>query len=97
LQTAKLRVENSTLQKKLTAAVDVAKKFDGQNKDLLKKVDRLSKELEAGGRRARKLTAAKSNDCARSQQTACDSSCDMVSSSIAFILWNHSITMIILE
>jgi len=75
--TAKLRVENSTLQKKLTAAVDVAKKFDGQNKDLLKKVDRLSKELEAGGRRARKLTAAKSNDCARNQQTACDSSCDM--------------------
>jgi len=87
LQTAKLRVENSTLQKKLTAAVEVAKKFDGQNKDLLKKVDRLSKELEASGKRARKLTAAaKFNDGASSQQTACASSCDMVSSSIAFIL-----------
>jgi len=78
LQTAKLRVENSTLQKKLAAAVQLAKKFDDQNKDLLKKVDRMSKKLEVGGKRAKKLSSANFNDCSSSQQTACASSCEMV-------------------
>ncbi|KAG0586469.1 hypothetical protein KC19_2G092800 [Ceratodon purpureus] len=74
--TAQLRVENSTLQKKLSAAIQLAKKFEDQNKNLVKKVDKLSKELE-GDKKARKLSAAL-DECASSKQTCDAGSCEMV-------------------
>lgn len=77
-QTAQLRVENSTLQKKLGVAVQVAKKFEDENKALQRRVERLSKELESG--KARMPTERAFDECASSQQTTCTSSCEMVGS-----------------
>lgn len=74
--TAQLRVENSTLQKKLSAAMQLAKKFEDQSKNLVKKVERLTKEVK-GDKKARKPIAAM-DECASSQQTTCASSCEMV-------------------
>ncbi|XP_024377704.1 uncharacterized protein [Physcomitrium patens] len=74
--TAQLRVENSTLQKKLGVAVQVAKKFEDENKALQRRVERLSKELESG--KARMPTERAFDECASSQQTTCTSSCEMV-------------------
>jgi uncharacterized protein YigA (DUF484 family) len=74
-QTAQLRVENSTLQKKLSAAMQLAKKFEDQSKSLVKKVERLTKEVK-GDKKARKPIAA-IDECASSQQA---SSCAMVNS-----------------
>ena len=75
-QTAQLRVENSTLQKKLSAAVQFAKKFEDQNKNLVKQVDRLTEELK-GNKNARKPVTTV-DECASSQVTTCASSCEMV-------------------
>lgn len=79
--TAQLRVQNSTLQKKLSAAIQLAKKFEDQNKSLVRKADRLNKEVE-GSKRARKLVAA-FDESASSQQTTCASSCEMVGGRIS--------------
>ncbi|KAG0569854.1 hypothetical protein KC19_6G120800 [Ceratodon purpureus] len=73
--TAQLRVENSTLQKKLSAALQVAKKFEDQNKNLQKKVEKLTTELESD---KPKKPIASFDECANSQQTTCASSCEMV-------------------
>ena len=90
-QTAQLRVENSTLQKKLSAAIQLARKFEDQNKNLVKKVDKLSKELE-GDKKARKLSAAL-DECASSKQTCGAGSCEMVNlwtiSNHLFMIFNY--------
>lgn len=81
-QTAQLRVENSTLHKKVSVAIQVAKKFEDQNTNLLKKVDKLAKELDT--EKPKKVVASAFAECASSQQTTCASSCEMVRSSTQF-------------
>lgn len=78
MQTAQLRVENATLLKKASIATHIAKRFEEENKQLLKKVEKLSQEIEA--RISRPLTSVftDADECTSSQQTTCASSCEMV-------------------
>lgn len=73
--TAQLRVENSTLHKKVSVAIQVAKKFEDHNTNLLKKVDKLAKELDT--EKPKKVVASAFDECASSQQTTSASSCEM--------------------
>lgn len=86
-QTAQLRVENSTLQKKLSAALQIAKKFEDQNTNLVKKMEKLSKELHAG-KPKKVMAAAAADECASSHQATCASSCEMVQTLSLFSIDN---------
>jgi hypothetical protein len=71
-QTAQLRVENATLSRKASLAIEVAKKFEEDNKQLLGKLHKLRQVLDrVGGSKLWKpfKYIFDTDDCTSSQQT----------------------------
>lgn len=78
LQTAQLRVENSSLRKSLTSQTQLTKKFEEENKQLLMKLEKMTLDLEVKNGKFLPKPVATVDDCVSSQQTTCASSSEMV-------------------
>ena len=84
LQTAQLRVENSTLRKSLTSQTQLTKKFEEENKQLLMKLEKMTLDLELKNVKVLPKPVATVDECVSSQQTTCASSSEMVGSQTSF-------------
>lgn len=80
LQTAQLRVENSSLRKSLTSQTQLTKKFEEENKQLLMKLEKMTLDLEVKNVKVLPKPVATVDECVSSQQTTCASSSEMVCS-----------------